>query len=375
MYFLNGSRIYIKPESGCNSSETQLRSCINKLGEINSGKRIYKINFFVDANSEEDYIKLSKLAEEIVSIQISEKIILNFISQAPLACKVIAEAFYYDPSIWNAKFIFHPGGNAVLFQNNSSRFLVGNVQSIKSSMCLNQSEEAFLVLKEIFELNDFKIGSIIRQWNYIEDILGVEKGKQNYQEFNNVRSRFYGTAFSKSGYPSATGIGMNRGGVIIEFIALDSKKVVSKPIENPNQIAAHNYSKQVLIGDENISKTTPKFERARYLDLLGRKAIFISGTASVVGENTIGIDNPAEQTKVTIQNIQQLYSNGVLENISGKLEPKYGHARVYVKSRKDYKIIRRMFRLYYGDLPVVYILADICRTDLLVEIEGEVILE
>jgi hypothetical protein len=30
---------------------------------------------------------------------------------------------------------------------------------------------------------------------------------------------------------------------------------------------------------------------------------------------------------------------------------------------------------FYGDLPVVYILADICRDDLLVEIEGKVILQ
>lgn len=375
MYFLNGNRTYIEPESGCNSPETQLRSCINKLGKINSGKNIYKINFFVDADSKEIYINLCKLAAKIVSTKIPGQVILNYISQPPLSCKVIAEVFCYDPTEWTAEFKFDPKGSVVLFKNENSRFLVGNVQSLKSSTCLNQSEEVFFTLKEILGLNDFRIGSIIRQWNYIENILGVKEGKQNYQEFNDVRSQYYGTSFNYCGYPAATGIGMNRGGVIIEFIALDSKNTVSIPIENPNQIAAHNYSKQVLIGDEITCKTTPKFERARYFELLGRKAVFISGTASIVGENTVGINNPAEQTKVTIQNIQQLYSKGALRNISGMLEPKYGHARVYVKNRKDYKIIRRMFRLYYGDLPVVYILADICREDLLVEIEGEAILE
>ena len=37
--------------------------------------------------------------------------------------------------------------------------------------------------------------------------------------------------------------------------------------------------------------------------------------------------------------------------------------------------IKKTFKTYYGDLAVVYIIADICRPDLLVEIEGKVILE
>jgi hypothetical protein len=37
--------------------------------------------------------------------------------------------------------------------------------------------------------------------------------------------------------------------------------------------------------------------------------------------------------------------------------------------------IKKTFKSYYGNLPVVYIIADICREDLLVEIEGKVILK
>ena len=82
------------------------------------------------------------------------------------------------------------------------------------------------------------------------------------------------------------------------------------------------------------------------------------------------------QTEVTIDNIRRLYSEQVVGMISDeKMEPKYGHARVYVKNRKDFAAIRRTFKKHYGNLPVVYIIADICRIDLLVEIEGKVILE
>jgi hypothetical protein len=104
--------------------------------------------------------------------------------------------------------------------------------------------------------------------------------------------------------------------------------------------------------------------------------IFISGTASIIGEKTVGINNPAEQTKVTIQNILQLYSTERLLHITEKqLMPKYGHALVYVKNRSDFTAIKRMVKSFYGTMPVVYILADICRDDLLVEIEGKVVLE
>jgi hypothetical protein len=142
------------------------------------------------------------------------------------------------------------------------------------------------------------------------------------------------------------------------------------------QVAAHTYSKEILAGDASLIKATPKFERARSVELPGKNIIFISGTASIRGEYTVGIDDPARQTEITIENIKQLYSENVLAKFSDeKLLPKYGHARVYIKSRKDFPEIRKSFKSHFGNLPVVYIIADICRKDLLVEIEGKVILE
>jgi hypothetical protein len=169
---------------------------------------------------------------------------------------------------------------------------------------------------------------------------------------------------------------MNGGGVIIEFIAVQSNELISVAINNPSQIAAHTYSSNVLAGEECMLKTTPKFERARYLELFGKKLIFISGTASIIGERTVGVGNPAEQTEITINNIKQLYSKEILSKLSGEsLNPKYGHARVYIKNPNDFLTIKRTFKSHFGKLPVVYIVADICRNDLLVEIEGKVILE
>jgi len=110
--------------------------------------------------------------------------------------------------------------------------------------------------------------------------------------------------------------------------------------------------------------------------MFGNKLIFISGTASIIGENTVGVNNPVQQTEVTIQNIQRLYSKEVLKQISDNIFlSRYGHARVYIKKREHYPAIREVFETHFGNQPVVYIIADICRNDLLVEIEGKVILK
>jgi hypothetical protein len=376
MYFLNGDRIYIKPVKVCGTFDEELGNCLLQLENINSGKKIFKLNFFIDAKSKEEYIHFQQIIHREVNTFFLDEILLSVLAQPPLTGKLIVEACFYDTQFWETTFISKGENGAVLFRQNESQILIGNVQSYESESCRLNSERAFSRLAEIFDSLDFEINSIVRQWNYIENILGFDGDEQRYQDFNNVRSNVYGDSFKVKGYPAATGIGMNQGGIIIEFIAIRSDRLITSAIDNPEQVSAHLYSKKVLIGDECELKTTPKFERARFIELFGKKIIFISGTASIRGEQTVGIDNPSEQTEVTINNIQQLYSKEILDKISiEKMVPKYGHARIYVKDRKDFAAIKKTFRTHFGNLPVVYIVADICRPDLLLEIEGKVILE
>ena len=376
MYFLNGDRIYIKPEKACGTLDEQLQNCLFQLTKINSGKQIIKLNFFVDSDSDKAYNKLKSKIRSSVTELFPEKIIQNLIAQPPLTCKIVVEAFYYDPSIWAAKIISKENSEAALFIRNNTQILIGNVQSNLFSGCKKNTEKAFSELIDIFNSASFPLSSIVRKWNYLENILGLDGDKQRYQEFNDVRSGVYGNAFEEKGYPAATGIGMNRGGVILEFVAVKSNEAITAPVDNPEQIAAHSYSEEVLIGEECKLKTTPKFERARYFELFDKKLIFISGTASILGEKTVGVNDAVQQTEITIENIRRLYSKKVLDKISKKtLHSNFGHARVYVKNRKDFTAIKKTFEAQFGKMPVVYIIADICRDDLLVEIEGKVILE
>ncbi len=376
MYFLNGDKTYINPENGCKTIEDQLNSCLLQLTKINSGKKIFKLNFFVDTVSTENYLHIQQKIHSEVEIILSHKILFSVIAQPPLTCKILVEVCFYDPAVWKMTSILEDYNGAILFQNEKSKVLIGSVQSFSYPGCMENSKQVFDDLLQIFDTSGFPVHAIVRQWNYIENILGFDGQEQRYQAFNNARSSVYGNLFNENGYPAATGIGMNQGGVIIEFIAVQSDDLKSLAINNPSQTEAHTYSKSVLAGEACLLKTTPKFERARYLELFGKKLIFISGTASIIGERTVGVGEPTEQTEITIEHLKQLYSKETLSKISVEsLKPIYGHARVYVKNRKDFPAIKRSFKGHFGNLPVVYIIADICRNDLLVEIEGKVILE
>lgn len=376
MYFLNGDRIYIKPESGCASVDDQLLNCFGQLQNINSGKQIFKLNFFADISSKENYGKLQSQLQRMVDEKFQIPVICALIAQSPLTCRILVEAFYFDPVLWKQEFFQSEHGSAMLFTRENAKVLIGNVQSDNYSNCGENANVCFEALKNLLNQAGLSIQSVIRQWNYIENITGFDEDNQRYQEFNNVRTGFYGEHFNLNGFPAATGIGMNRGGVIIEFVAVEADEAISLPLNNPEQVAAHDYSRDVLVGNEFINKSTPKFERARYLELFGKKQVFISGTASIRGEKTVGINNPVKQTEITIENMQRLYSPDILAALTeNSLRPVYGHARVYVKNKKDFPEIKKTFKRYYGNLPVVYIIADICREDLLVEIEGKVILK
>ena len=244
-----------------------------------------------------------------------------------------------------------------------------------------QTEEAFRILKGILQSEGFTFTNIVRQWNYVENILSVqdEKGHytQHYQILNDVRSVYYAEASFKNGFPAATGIGMNAGGIILEVFAVTViKEVEIHPLKNPLQIDAYNYSEEVLVGDATAGqqkKTTPKFERAKCVGINGATTIFISGTASIHNELTVGIDDPVKQTETTIENISGLISVDNLQtkgiNSAGN-ETEYQFMRVYIKKMDYLNSVKEICSIRFPKIPVHYLIADVCRDNLLVEIEG-----
>ena len=247
-------------------------------------------------------------------------------------------------------------------------FLSGVTGDVLRQNIREQSHGVFSRIAGVLETEGMPVSSIIRQWNYIEKITACDAtGHQHYQDFNDARSLFYNGVEWITGYPAATGIGTQWGGIMIDVDALLCKdgSVRVLGVDNPLQIAAHAYSQNVLLGEKDAAlpqKTTPKFERAKA----------VSGTAAIRGEQSLEGVGIEQQTLTTLENIEYLVSR---DNLNRSGIPATENAtlitfRVYVKRWEDMEKAKQVVTERYPDLPAIYTLTDVCRSELLIEIEG-----
>jgi len=250
---------------------------------------------------------------------------------------------------------------------------------IRAPHLYDRSIDAFKQLRNGLESKRVRFEQVVRTWLYLGDIVGPEGETQRYKELNRARSDFYqDIEFAAEHlppeidwrvYPASTGIGTDGQGVVMSSIALatDREDVVLVPLENPQQTSAFDYR-------EHYSPRSPKFSRAMAITVGKFATIFISGTASITGSETRFVGNAEGQTRQTFDNIEALISrdnfacHGVAD--MGATLDDMALVRVYVKHQEDYAKVKAICKERLGGLPAVYTLADICRPDLLVEIEG-----
>jgi len=139
------------------------------------------------------------------------------------------------------------------------------------------------------------------------------------------------------------------------------------PLENPQQVSAFDYG-------AHYSPKSPKFARAMAVASGDCATIFISGTASITESETRHVDDVAGQTQLTLDNIAALISadnfgrHGVA-GLGATLDD-LALVRVYIKRQEDFETVRAVCRQRFGERPTIYAVADVCRPELLVEIEG-----
>ena len=106
--------------------------------------------------------------------------------------------------------------------------------------------------------------------------------------------------------------------------------------------------------------------------------VFVSGTAAIIGQESIKDKNVAKQTVTTIDNMKAVAS---IENIR-QARPdvninsvKFKYIRAYVKHYEDIEEVRKTCEELLPGVPSSFVQADICRDGLLVEIEAFVRVE
>lgn len=330
------------------------------LSQLNPEKCYVRLVFFGTPESQDEYNECITFIKNAINLQFKKYIpSISYVAQSPL----LGNEFYLEAQsvlLENDETFIHKenGINSyvVIKGQEKTALFISGIRSTDYSLTVEeQSAEVFRQFNDILKMEHCTPTQIVRQWNYIENITGNDGELQRYQEFNDMRSTFYAQTKWENGYPAATGIGTSKGGVMIDADVLVNHQTV--PIDNPLQIAAHEYSEKVLEGDCRKPKTTPKFERARKVLNPPHDWIYVSGTAAIRGEQTIEKDIE-EQTHLTLDNIEQMI---------GK---KISHIRVYVKHRTLAKKAEAIISKRYPTTPAIYVIGDICRENLLIEIEG-----
>ncbi|MDR1937237.1 MAG: endoribonuclease L-PSP [Tannerellaceae bacterium] len=338
------------------------------LSQVPKGESVLRLAFFGTPATNEEYLhRRSLLWDKARSYYGEQEPALSYVSQPPLDTPLILEVHSFLPDAGDTVHYRRLDGYPyVVLENGSGRFLfAGGFQNdLIRHTVEQQSVEVFHLIEKLLALEKFPIHSIIRQWNYIEQITGYQEGRQNYQSFNNARSDFYGKTKWPNGFPAATGIGTNLGGVLVDLDAavFASPDAFATPIDNRLQVAAHAYSEKVL--DVSCEKkATPKFERAKSMTFGKRKFIYVSGTAAIRGEESLKGVGLERQLHITMENIAQLTGEAGLVML-----------RIYLKNKDDYEESERLMRAYNLPIPISYMCADVCRDELLIEIEGIAIL-
>lgn len=222
------------------------------------------------------------------------------------------------------------------------------------------SAEAY---RRIFRLLDAQsVPQLWRVWNYLADINLETDGLERYRQFNIGRQDAFLECHrgATGNVPAACAIGLVGGSLNIAFMAGMTPAV---PVENPRQVSAYNYP-------ADYGPRSPTFSRAALVYPERQEILFISGTASIVGHQTVHPGDVVGQCRESMANIAAVVEEANRLRRSPAFALDALCYRVYVRHAGDFPKVRDTLRPLIGEAEVVYLQADICRHDLLLEIEA-----
>ncbi|MGH8090602.1 MAG: pteridine-dependent deoxygenase [Rudaea sp.] len=196
----------------------------------------------------------------------------------------------------------------------------------------------------------------LRIWNYLDAINDGAGDAERYRLFCAGRAAGMDDAFAA--YPAATAIGVRDGRRVLQVYAM-AARAPGHAVENPRQVNAWRYPRQ-------YGPAAPGFARAM-LAPSTEAQLYISGTAAIVGHVSHHPEDLAAQLDETLANLHSLLAAAHCAAPLGARSP----LKVYVRHPDDVAVVHRLLRSRLGEaVPLLFLQGDICRRELLLEIEG-----
>ncbi len=208
---------------------------------------------------------------------------------------------------------------------------------------------------------------LMRIWNYLPHINDSAVGVDNYQRFCRARHHAFAKNYDNlvPRLPATTVVGTVAPNFQLTVLA---GRAEPRHFENPRQVSAYHYPRR-------YGPKSPLFARATMTDWGRRRfTLFISGTASIVGHESRHRGDVQAQIKEVLRNIEALVDE---VNRSGRVRLRgvadLDYLRVYVRKPAELGTVQQHLSDRVGvNSQVLYLNADICRPELLVELEAMV---
>ena len=257
--------------------------------------------------------------------------------------------------------------------NGSTFFILqsidgGNPKDTKRADRKSQSEAMFHQAEKLLRAEGASYQDVVRTWIYLSDILDW------YGDFNTVRNHCYsdygllGKTDSKVQaeqifLPASTGIeGRNPSDLpaTMDVFAIHrspGSAIQIRPLYGVKQRSPFRYGSA--------------FSRAIVVEGADNKLILVSGTASIDEQGkSVFIGNPAAQIRQTLSVVSELVAS------EGATLQDLCEATVFIKRKEDFPFYQEIIeQMGISNLPSVCVLADVCRDELLFEIDAAFILE
>lgn len=196
---------------------------------------------------------------------------------------------------------------------------------------------------------------LLRMWNYLDAINDGTGDAERYRQFCLGRARGL-AGMQDTAFPAATGIGHQATTHTLQIFWI-AGRFPGTAIENPRQVSAYRYPRV-------HGPASPSFARATLTD----QTLLISGTASIVGHSSLHDDDVQAQLEETLRNLS------TLRTLAGRSKDSPTLLKAYVRDPADVPLMKdRLSHLLPFEFPcaqAIYLAADICRRELLLEIEG-----
>jgi len=223
------------------------------------------------------------------------------------------------------------------------------------------TKSAFQEIFGLLDRTDYPY--LLRVWNYFPAINEESHGLERYRQFNIGRQEGFlacGRSLTEN-IPAACALGTVGGQLTILFIAGQNSPVA---IENPRQVSAYHYP-------PDYGPRSPTFSRATLARVGEQEMLFISGTSSIVGHRSVHIGDVQAQTREALANIKAVVGEANCSAFHTHYAEENLAYKVYVRRARDVDVVHAEIQHAYGaKAQAIFLEADICRQDLLVEIEA-----